>query len=177
MTDRTGGGERGDGGGWNALVSLFAPGHRANGERRWKFHRRIYLGGKCGDLSNVAPARIRSQPVFNSYSKWRQFSNSPSLSPRCCNCLPFNWNQHCVIAYLVSPHKNALKVRAPRYEVTIHTLPHLECIRLVSFRWSHLRLKCICLFSVRSSLPCINAGVRIKLVFSKSTLHWKTSTF
>jgi len=33
-------------------------------------------------------------------------------------------------------------------EVTIHTLPHLKCIRLAS---------------VRSSLPCINIGVRIEL--------------
>jgi len=33
-----------------------------------------------------------------------------------------------------------------KYEVSIHTQPHLKCIRLVS---------------VRSSLPCINVGVRI----------------
>ena len=36
------------------------------------------------------------------------------------------------------------------FEVSIYTLPHLECIRLVS---------------VRSSLPCINIGVRIELTF------------
>ena len=34
------------------------------------------------------------------------------------------------------------------YKVTIHTLPHLKCIRLLS---------------VRSSRPCINIGVRIEL--------------
>jgi len=37
------------------------------------------------------------------------------------------------------------------FEVTIHTLPHLKCIRLVS---------------VRSTLPCINTGVRIELTFN-----------
>jgi len=36
-------------------------------------------------------------------------------------------------------------------EVTIHMLPHLNCITNVS---------------VRSSLPCINTGVRIELALS-----------
>jgi len=39
-------------------------------------------------------------------------------------------------------------------EVTIHTLPHLKLIRLVP---------------VRSSLPCINMGVRIELTYMKIT--------
>jgi len=42
--------------------------------------------------------------------------------------------------------------------MTIHTLPHLICIRLVPVRSSHLPLK----ISGRSSLPCINMGVRIE---------------
>ena len=40
------------------------------------------------------------------------------------------------------------------YEVTVHTLSHLKCLRLVS---------------VCSSLPCINIGVRIELTVS--TFH------
>jgi len=36
------------------------------------------------------------------------------------------------------------------YEVTIYSLPDPKCVRLVS---------------VRSSLPCINIGVRIELIF------------
>jgi len=38
-------------------------------------------------------------------------------------------------------------------EVTLHTLPHLKCIRLVS---------------ARSVLGCINTGVRIELTKNKS---------
>jgi len=38
-----------------------------------------------------------------------------------------------------------------RFEVTIHTLTHLKCIRLVS---------------VCSGLPCFNIGVQIELIFS-----------
>jgi len=42
-------------------------------------------------------------------------------------------------------------------EVTIHTLPDLKCM------W---------LFSMRSSLPFINIGVRIELTFIKSGNLW-----
>ena len=47
------------------------------------------------------------------------------------------------------------------YEVNIHTLPNLLCIRLVSV--NHLPLKCIRLVFVQSSLTCINIGVRIEV--------------
>ena len=46
--------------------------------------------------------------------------------------------------FLIPPQKKTYT----KNEVTIHPLPHLKCIRLVS---------------VRSSLPCINAGVRIEV--------------
>jgi len=48
--------------------------------------------------------------------------------------------------------KKTKKNKKQKNEVTIHTLPHLKCIRLVS---------------VRSSLPCIHIGVRIDLIFKK----------
>ena len=41
------------------------------------------------------------------------------------------------------------------FEVTIHTLPHLKCIRSIS---------------VRSNLPCINIGVRIEMTLFSSEL-------
>ena len=50
------------------------------------------------------------------------------------------------------------------YEVTIHTLPHLNCIRSVPCVpevTSHLKF--ITLVSGRSSLPFINIGLRIEL--------------
>jgi len=47
-------------------------------------------------------------------------------------------------------------------EVTNHTLPHLKRMRLVSVRSRHLPIK-MRLVSVRSSLPCIDIGVRIEL--------------
>jgi len=46
-----------------------------------------------------------------------------------------------------------LRIESKRNELTIHTLPHLKCISLVS---------------VGSSLPCINMGVRIELTYKKS---------
>ena len=50
--------------------------------------------------------------------------------------------------------------------MTIHTLPHFECIRLVSVRSSHLPFK-MHQVSVRSRLPCINIAVRIELTLKE----------
>jgi len=50
-----------------------------------------------------------------------------------------------------------------RNEVTIHTLLHLKCIRLLSVRSSHTsHLKCTKLVSVHLNLPC-NIVVRIEV--------------
>ena len=49
--------------------------------------------------------------------------------------------------------------------MTIHTLSHFKCIRLVPVRVSHIPFKLHLITTVRSSLPCINIGVRIELMF------------
>jgi len=60
---------------------------------------------------------------------------------------------------------NFLKCVVSHIEVTICTLRHLICTRLVSVCSSHVPFKCIMLLYLRSSLPFINISVRIDLTF------------
>jgi len=75
--------------------------------------------------------------------------------------------------YLASPQLDLKEINGKlnSYQVTIHTLPHLECIRF---------------FSVRSSLPYIQIGVRIELtkkitvlgpIVAKLLFHFRRSVF
>jgi len=58
----------------------------------------------------------------------------------------------------------------------IRTLPHLKRIRLVSVRSSPPIQSVLGLVSVRSSLPCINIGVRIELPLFQWGTHRLTTT-